>query len=353
MEKPKLLIQGLTPMPMVIVSDHLLLFLPVLCFICSVAIAGQPHSPSPARFTAKVVDDDGNPVMGAIISGGFYGVEPRQQGVTDSNGLFVLECKKADFCDAGFTANKDGYYQSGVPCYFTNVIDGRWLPWDPVVTAVLRRIINPIPMYAKKVTTKIPMTNECCGYDLMVGDWVRPAGRGVVSDFVFRVDGSWKDDRNYHYVFSLSFSHGEDGAIPFAYPTINRVDDTPVGSKLLVPNQAPENGYISSNTWHYSQTQTPDLYGHDAKTNDCHKPIVFRFRIRSSTNEAGVITNACYGKLRSISFWPRRLAGSGGEVSLNFTYYLNPTPNDRNLEFDPKRNLMTNFGKDEQGIQEP
>lgn len=23
-----------------------------------------------------------------------------------------------------------------------------------------------------------------------------------------------------------------------------------------------------------------------------------------------------------------------------FTYYLNPTPNDRNLEFDPKRNLL-------------
>ena len=24
-----------------------------------------------------------------------------------------------------------------------------------------------------------------------------------------------------------------------------------------------------------------------------------------------------------------------------FTYYLNPTPNDRNMEFDPTRNLLT------------
>ncbi|MEZ5415708.1 MAG: hypothetical protein R3F03_15480, partial [Opitutaceae bacterium] len=31
---------------------------------------------------------------------------------------------------------------------------------------------------------------------------------------------------------------------------------------------------------------------------------------------------------------------------LRFTYYFNPTPNDRNLEFDPKRNL---FPKDRDG----
>jgi hypothetical protein len=32
---------------------------------------------------------------------------------------------------------------------------------------------------------------------------------------------------------------------------------------------------------------------------------------------------------------------------MNFTYYLNPTPNDRNVEFDPKRNLFTNLKDDE------
>ena len=34
--------------------------------------------------------------------------------------------------------------------------------------------------------------------------------------------------------------------------------------------------------------------------------------------------------------------------TLRFTYYLNPTPNDRNMEFDPKRNLFQNLKSTEQ-----
>jgi hypothetical protein len=33
---------------------------------------------------------------------------------------------------------------------------------------------------------------------------------------------------------------------------------------------------------------------------------------------------------------------------MNFSYYLNPTPNDRNVEFDPKRNLFTKLKTEEQ-----
>jgi hypothetical protein len=33
---------------------------------------------------------------------------------------------------------------------------------------------------------------------------------------------------------------------------------------------------------------------------------------------------------------------------VGFTYYLNPMPNDRNVEFDPKRNLFTNLKPEEQ-----
>jgi hypothetical protein len=46
------------------------------------------------------------------------------------------------------------------------------------------------------------------------------------------------------------------------------------------------------------------------------------------TDEKGKIISTCYGKIY-------------GDF-LKLTYYFNPTPNDRNLEFDPKRNL---FGK--------
>jgi hypothetical protein len=32
--------------------------------------------------------------------------------------------------------------------------------------------------------------------------------------------------------------------------------------------------------------------------------------------------------------------GTANHPKVLFTYYLNPTPNDRNMEFDPKQNLF-------------
>ena len=37
---------------------------------------------------------------------------------------------------------------------------------------------------------------------------------------------------------------------------------------------------------------------------------------------------------------------------MNFTYYLNPTPNDPNMEFDPMRNLLTGL-KDSEKVPTP
>lgn len=36
---------------------------------------------------------------------------------------------------------------------------------------------------------------------------------------------------------------------------------------------------------------------------------------------------------------------------MNFTYCLNPTPNDRNVEFDPKHNLFTDLKPLEQVLE--
>ena len=56
------------------------------------------------------------------------------------------------------------------------------------------------------------------------------------------------------------------------------------------------------------------------------------FRVRTVKKDKKIIS-AHYGKIdRDIEFW--------GNEKLRFTYYLNPTPLDRNMEFDPKRNLL-------------
>ena len=50
------------------------------------------------------------------------------------------------------------------------------------------------------------------------------------------------------------------------------------------------------------------------------------FRVRTAKDHEGNIVSAHYGKIY-------------GDF-MQFTYYLNPTPNDRNIEFDPKQNLL-------------
>ena len=50
--------------------------------------------------------------------------------------------------------------------------------------------------------------------------------------------------------------------------------------------------------------------------------------MRTVLDENGNVKSALYGKIY------------GDPMQMNFRYYLNPTPNDRNIEFDPKQNLL-------------
>jgi hypothetical protein len=74
-------------------------------------------------------------------------------------------------------------------------------------------------------------------------------------------------------------------------------------------------------------------YGHPPKYDRDQKRNYF-FRIRTVLDEEGNVKSACYGKIY-------------GDF-MDFRYYLNPTPNSRNVEFDPKRNLLQGLKPDEQ-----
>lgn len=56
-------------------------------------------------------------------------------------------------------------------------------------------------------------------------------------------------------------------------------------------------------------------------------------RVRTKVNDRGDIVSAHYGKIY-------------GDF-MQFKYYLNPTINDRNVEFDPKQNLIEGLKFDE------
>jgi hypothetical protein len=63
----------------------------------------------------------------------------------------------------------------------------------------------------------------------------------------------------------------------------------------------------------------------------------FFFRVRAKVDEKGGVTQALYGKLIGpVSIF---IHGTNN-AKLEFKYYLNPEPNSRNMEYDPKQNLF-------------
>lgn len=324
----------------------------IVVYLWFLVLAGNAWAAPEAMITLKLLDDEGQEVSGMPVRVGFF--EGKQnRGITDTNGMFTAG-GHAISGQATFSVMEDGwYYSHGVFTFpkagqpWSNAVSGdKWQPWNPVVTMVVKRIVNPIAMYAKHVKTMIPTTNVAFGYDLVFGDWVRPAGNGVVSDLVFRIDGHWEDYRNNDSVLRLNFSQPKDGLVPVDYEVLY---GNPSGSALFMPRYAYEAGYVSSGRWRKASMQAQTDDDRDGVVSDTRQGRGYLVRVRSTTNRTGVVTNAYYGKIPDDFVFGA--AGTNGGL-LSFTYYLNPTPNDRNLEFDPKQNLFKDLKPMEQ-VREP
>jgi hypothetical protein len=87
-------------------------------------------------------------------------------------------------------------------------------------------------------------------------------------------------------------------------------------------------------TW-WSEWAKPMKITHSIQSKD--KRYYFRTRTKVVN---GKIVSGLYGKIRDqIRIDPKK---KGGFCAVEFTYYLNPTPLDRNMEFDRKKNLFPN-----------
>ena len=301
----------------------------VLLVILGIAVTfATPAIASEGMVTLKWIDEEGQPLSGIQVQAGFEG-DATQQMKTDTNGLCVLNGKT--YCaEVAYCAKPDGfYYSQGRYKFRGGIKDGKNQPWNPVVTTAVRKIISPIPMSAKKVRAVIPVLDEFVGYDLMEADWIAPYGKGKIGDIIFRMKKRYVSIQDFDSSLDLALTNAVDG-----------VQETSLNefqvSDFRLLRFAPSDGYAITN-----------LNVSESSTNYFHpdENQAFYFRVRTVTNESGRITSALYGKIRSyIGFDVRR--DKTGVV--NFTYYLNPTPNDRNLEFDPKRNLSTNLKPGEQ-----
>jgi hypothetical protein len=225
-----------------------------------------------------------------------------------------------------------GYYSTVGNYQFTNAIDGKWQPWNPIIDMVVKPILNPIPMYARAVGAipnilKLPQQNTSIGFDLEAADFVIPYGKGTVPDFIFTLTTKVpfvSYGQPFDISLNLSFSNKGDGIQSVIAPLRQ-------GCDFRLPRYAPESGYQPT------LVQETAIFSNGKSLNtQFNENQNYFFRVRTLLDEQGNVKSALYGKISG----PIQFRKNG---RLQFTYYLNPTPNDRNMEFDPKKNLFTNL----------
>jgi hypothetical protein len=289
--------------------------------------------------TFLVSDQEGKAVANAEVRVGGGGRTPggpknKAAGWTDTNG--ILSCRLQSDGRISYFVRKLGYYDTDCWEYYLQALrnedreaafrSGKWQPWNPSIPVLLKQVLNPIPMYAKSLTTGLPAWGVPLGYDLMAGDWVAPHGRGERADLIFtgRVDRQSDDDMEREWI--VSFPNAGDGTQEFEAAPVGQ------GSGLRSPHWAPENGYEPRVTRRSIRRPGQPSYS------DRNDNRAYFLRVRTVLDAMGNVKSALYGKIY-------------GDF-MQFRYYLNPTPNDRNVEFDPKRNLLKGLKTTEQ-VTEP
>ena len=298
-----------------------------------------------AKITVHVTDESGVGISNAQVSAGFMiankpGVgwgaagENSVDGKTDTNGFCSLS-GQTTAGSIGLSVWKDGYYGNGgqsiIPTNF-NLLARRWEPWNPTVEVVLEQKGIQAPMYARKVTeAKMPFEGKTIGFDLIIGDWVEPDGKGTTSDLLIEVDSKpepqvpAREFPPYDVTLTVRFSNVGDGIQSvFASPRTS--------SELRLPRQAPSDGYEAALTKRKYRER-----GQSAHT-EFREDQNYFFRVRTKKDTQGNIVSAFYGKISGDFLVSGRV-----DDKLTFTYYLNPEPNSRNMEFDPKQNLFKNL----------
>lgn len=324
-------------------------------FIAIGSAFAVPIPPSPiaisakAAFTVRIVDEEtGDGMMGMMVvcplpsSKNIFGDLGYTvvTNFTDKSGEVRLAEKIYDDEIQCFVMNLGRYYPlPGMRIQFTNMTESlvkKWLPYDEIQTITLQKIGKKIPLFVKEARPKrnqdlTTAPDRKFGYDLVKGDWMPPFGKGEHVDIDFKLlprenfgmgmgpsgipDPAFRDTVQVKFV-------GKDNGI---------VKVTPPPGAVLKVRTAPKGGYLSKfNIW-FGQTKTMQ------DDTNIDKEACHAFRVRTIRNAKGEIVSALFGKIYGDFRFTYKYSLIPTGVS--FTYYLNLTPNDRNLEWDMKHNL--------------
>ena len=244
-----------------------------------------------------------------------------------------------------------GYYSAGGRSFRFKEKDasGVWQPDNLVATIRLQRVERPIPLFVKKVSKvdwKRPVggfdgTNAVMRYDFVNGDWLPPDGKGEVADLVVSArlvsrsaDDEGKPYQRVFYVFEYGIEFPGEGngffqkLVPPTAGIRLRAAEEGGSVRRKVIRQGRRREAVGDNSFAKEFSE--------ADPNRC-----YCFRIRTVRDEKGRLKEAFYGKIYGdFKFTDRKAVFRGVE----FLYYLNPRPLDRNLEWDMKNNLCPNPG---------
>ena len=206
---------------------------------------------------------------------------------------------------------KKGYY------YTTYKLSKEKTHGNVDLTLCLNPVQKSIPLLAfywhgQDVTFVYDGNKGIKRYDCLKADWLPPDGQGVNADMEFSFQQHSKEGKTFAW-FSIRFTNPNDGfeEVRERYAEDMRIREAPATRKLQ--NQLDfivesRNGLVQN---------APQLKD-------------YAFRVRTQQTPSGEILSAYYGKLYNAF----TLKYGKDYWRCDFEYYLNPTPNDRNLEYN-------------------
>ena len=274
-----------------------------------------------ATVRVRVTDESGQPihnVRSRLLSLSMYDAP---SGLTDINGIFSIYLKNIHAEISGYF-EKPGYYKTKGTFWSWGLGQGLVPPADTIFPVVLKRIVEPIPMQQKKVDAVFPRLNEPVGFDMEIGDWVSPDGKGQTADIFMTAEGFYNSPKDVSMTMRAEFS-GELNGIQSFHVQSSEDATQLLKSVLPVPPIAPETGY--KNTFEcFTRTLPTERYG----TWSLDMTRRWIYRVRVEVDEDGKIVSANYGWLTSDFTF----SSNKGTGKIAFTYYYNPNPQSRSLE---------------------
>ena len=269
---------------------------------------------------------------------------------TDSCGMCVLEGRtNVGHISCEVVNPPSGYYGAygGDFQYNRKSLFGVWQPDNLVVTIKLQRVEHPIPLFVKQLFCR-GSDSVCSNYfdigegkmqfDMLKGSFLPPIGKGKYADICFtRLE---REDlgigTNFNGRTSLAYRDGM--MVEFLGEWNGMVEMPSKKTDGIKIRTAPLDGYEAD----YLVTKGKDKSVTYFTSSNPDRN--FAFRIRTKKDKNGKIVSAYYGKIYGDIEIKKPYTVEVSVAAPSFMYYLNPTPLDRNLEWDVKTNLCPNPG---------